>query len=289
MKILIFGKTGQIGKELKSLLSLQGIEHKAIARGDCNHSEMGAVQSIVDTYKPKIIINAAAYTEVDNAEEDREEARLINAEFPRILAKISSEKNILLVHYSTDYIFNGFSTEPIAESEIPSPINYYGRTKLDGENNIITNHNRYMILRTSWVYSTFKNNFLKKIITLLKSKDSIKVINDQHGVPTSAKFVSEMTLLLIKNYSGNSAIYNTVPKSNTTWCGYANFILKCLVEENIIKTKKKIIPVSSEFYKTIAKRPKYSVLDNSKLITTLNHQIDTWDIYLKKTILELKN
>ena len=289
MKILIFGKTGQVGQELISLFTSEDIAHKSISRNDCDYTNESEIESLICSYKPNIIINAAAYTAVDNAERNREEAKTINSEFPKILAKLSSKNSILLVHFSTDYIFNGLSSTPIKENEAPSPINYYGITKLDGENHIINHHDKYMILRTSWVYSKSENNFFKKIISLLKLNDSINVINDQHGVPTSARFLSKITLSLIKNYSRSFGIYNIVPNGKTTWYGFANLIKDSLIEENIIEDCKSIIPVSSDSYKTEAKRPLYSVLDNKKIVSLLKYRFYDWDMYVKKTIKELKS
>ena len=288
MKILIFGKTGQVGQELISLCTSEDIEHKSIGRHDCDYTNESEVESLIYSYNPNIIINAAAYTEVDNAERNREEAKSINSEFPKILAKLSSKNSILLVHYSSDYIFNGLSSTPIKENEAPSPINYYGITKLKGENHIITHHDKYMILRTSWVYSKLENNFLKKIISLLKLNSSINVINDQHGVPTSARFLSKITLLLLKNYSESFGTYNIVPNGKTTWYGFANLIKDSLIKENILENYKSITPVSSDSYKTEAKRPMYSVLDNKKVVSLLNYRFYDWDMYVKETIKELK-
>ena len=289
MKILIFGKTGQVGQELISLFTSEEIEHKSVSRHDCDYTNESEIEALISSFKPNIIINAAAYTEVDNAERNREEAKSINSEFPKILAKLSSKNSILLVHYSTDYIFNGLSSTPIKENEAPSPINYYGITKLDGENHIINHHHKYMILRTSWVYSKSENNFFRKIISLLELNDSITVINDQHGVPTSARFLSKITLLLLKNYSESFGTYNIVPNGETTWYGFANLIKDSLIEENIIEDCKIITPVSSDSYKTEAKRPMYSVLDNKKIVSLLKYRFYDWDMYVKKTIKELKS
>ena len=289
MKILIFGKTGQVGQKLISLCTSEDIEHKSISRHDCDYTNESEIESLIYSYNPNIIINAAAYTEVDNAERNKEEAKSINSEFPKILAKLSSKNSILLVHYSSDYIFNGLSSTPIKENEAPSPINYYGITKLKGENHIINHHDKYMILRTSWVYSKLENNFLKKIISLLKLNSSINVINDQHGVPTSARFLSKITLLLLKNYSESFGTYNIVPNGKTTWYGFANLIKDSLIKENIIENYKSITPVSSDSYKTEAKRPMYSVLDNRKVVSLLDYRFYDWDMYVKETIKELKD
>ncbi|MEC8085479.1 MAG: dTDP-4-dehydrorhamnose reductase [Pseudomonadota bacterium] len=288
MKIIIFGKTGQVGQEMINLLSNSSIPHLAIGREDVDHNDEISINDIITDYKPSIIINAAAYTKVDEAESNQEEAFAVNTSLPEILAKIGSKKNIFLVHYSTDYIFSGQSKFPIKEIEIPSPLNFYGKTKLEGERKIINNHNKYMILRTSWVYSRYSNNFLKKIIMLLKESNSLNIVNDQFGVPTSAEFLSAITLILLKKYINKVGIYNVVPNGKASWYEFAKVILDCLYKENIITDKKFIKAVPTSYYKTIAKRPLYSVLCNAKLHSIINYDIHDWKIYVRKVMSELK-
>ena len=288
MKIIIFGKTGQVGQEVINLLSCNNIPLLAIGREDVDHNDESSINDIITDYKPSIIINAAAYTKVDEAESNQEEALIINTSLPEILAKIGFKKNIYLVHYSTDYIFNGQSESPIKETELPSPLNFYGKSKLEGERKIINNHNKYMILRTSWVYSRYSNNFLKKIIMLLKENESLNIVNDQFGVPTSTKFLSDVTLLLLTKYINKTGIYNVVPNGKASWYEFAKVILDCLYKENIIDDNKLIKAVPTSYYKTTAKRPLYSVLCNSKLLSTINYDIHDWKFYVHKVISELK-
>ena len=288
MKIIIFGKTGQVGQEVINLLSCNSIPLLAIGREDVDHNDESSINDIITDYKPSIIINAAAYTKVDEAESNQEEAFIINTALPEILAKIGFKKNIYLVHYSTDYIFNGQSESPIKETEIPSPLNFYGKSKLEGERKIINNHNKYMILRTSWVYSRYSNNFLKKIIMLLRENKSLNIVNDQFGVPTSTKFLSDVTLLLLTKYINKTGIYNVVPNGKASWYEFAKVILDCLYKENIIDDNKLIKAVPTSYYKTRAKRPLYSVLCNSKLLSTINYDIHDWEFYVSKVISELK-
>ena len=288
MKIIIFGKTGQVGQEVINLLSCNSIPLLAIGREDVDHNDESSINDIITDYKPSIIINAAAYTKVDEAESNQEEAFIINTALPEILAKIGFKKNIYLVHYSTDYIFNGQSESPIKETDIPSPLNFYGKSKLEGERKIINNHNKYMILRTSWVYSRYSNNFLKKIIMLLKENKSLNIVNDQFGVPTSTKFLSDVTLLLLTKYINKTGIYNVVPNGKASWYEFAKVILDCLYKENIIDDNKLIKAVPTSYYKTTAKRPLYSVLCNSKLLSTINYDIHDWKFYVRKVISELK-
>ena len=288
MKIIIFGKTGQVGQEVINLLSCNSIPLLAIGREDVDHNDESSINDIITDYKPSIIINAAAYTKVDEAESNQEEAFIINTALPEILAKIGFKKNIYLVHYSTDYIFNGQSESPIKETDIPSPLNFYGKSKLEGERKIINNHNKYMILRTSWVYSRYSNNFLKKIIMLLKENKSLNIVNDQFGVPTSTKFLSDVTLLLLTKYINKTGIYNVVPNGKASWYEFAKVILDCLYKENIIDDNKLIKAVPTSYYKTRAKRPLYSVLCNSKLLSTINYDIHDWKFYVRKVISELK-
>ena len=288
MKIIIFGKTGQVGQEVINLLSCNSIPLLAIGREDVDHNDESSINDIITDYKPSIIINAAAYTKVDEAESNQEEAFIINTALPEILAKIGFKKNIYLVHYSTDYIFNGQSESPIKETDIPSPLNFYGKSKLEGERKIINNHNKYMILRTSWVYSRYSNNFLKKIIMLLRENKSLNIVNDQFGVPTSTKFLSDVTLLLLTKYINKTGIYNVVPNGKASWYEFAKVILDCLYKENIIDDNKLIKAVPTSYYKTTAKRPLYSVLCNSKLLSTINYDIHDWEFYVSKVISELK-
>ena len=288
MKILIFGKTGQVGKELIREVERHNFSYLALGREDVNLSDDSHIKSVINDYSPDVIINAAAYTQVDEAENNNNEAARINSEFPKILAKTCSSNDIKLIHYSTDYIFNGKSMNPIKEYDNPIPINYYGITKLEGENNILNNHKNYFIFRTSWVYSIYSNNFLRKIIARAKETDTLSIVNDQFGTPTSASFISYITILFLKYHPTEYGIYNLVPNGNTNWHFFANYIINALKNNKLDYNRvKKIKPISSTEFKTLAERPRYSVLDNTKISKLFDKNILQWELYVDRTIEEL--
>jgi dTDP-4-dehydrorhamnose reductase len=223
-----------------------------------------------------VIVNAAAYTAVDRAESDSEVAMQVNGIAPGILADEASRLGALLVHYSTDYIFDGENPLPYGETDAPNPINVYGQTKLEGEKRITAADCRYLILRTSWVYAPRGKNFFLTIAKKVQAGDDLRVVSDQHGVPTEAKFIAEMTVALM--HGGAEGTFHMVPWGTTTWHGFATEIA------NRLGSKKPVQPIASSEYPTPARRPRNSVLDCAKLAERLGVLPPEWQSLLERCL-----
>lgn len=293
MKILLLGKNGQVGWELQRTLALYG-EVLALGReeenGNCGDLEKHKrLMETIDRFQPKIIFNAAAYTAVDNAEEDRERAMMVNSSAVSLIAKKCQELGCLLVHYSTDYVFDGLGDSAYLESDKVSPINYYGLTKLNGEREIINSGCNYLIFRTSWVYGIHGKNFMKAILSLARDRVELSVVNDQWGAPTSAEFIADVStyvaLKAIKDYK-LSGVYHLVPDGVTNWCGFAKWIIENVPNKEYLKLNSNSInEITSDSYPTLAKRPKNSRLCNFKLKKILEpNSIKNWKFYANRVL-----
>jgi dTDP-4-dehydrorhamnose reductase len=289
MRILLFGRTGQVGWELnRSLLSLG--EVVTLSRSEADFSHPLSLRNMVRESSADIIVNAVAYTAVDKAENEEPLAHLINADAPAVLAEEAKRSNALLVHYSTDYIFDGMKPEPYVEEDKPNPINAYGRTKLAGERNIQGIGCRHLILRTSWVYSSRGQNFVKTILRLAQQLGELRIVDDQIGAPTSARFIADVTsgiLTRIQCLESSSAseavgIYHLTPSNYTSWHGFAQTILDAakspLLKANYLPT---LIPISTEQYPLPAPRPRNSRLNCDELFTRFGMPRPTWEIGVK--------
>ena len=290
MRILLIGSKGQLGSELNiSLRNYGEIIDSDRSKLDLeNHEE---IRLYIEQIKPTIIINTSAYTNVEEAEDNKTLASKINYKAVSILAQMSKKLNILLIHFSTDYVFDGTKNEPYLEDDLPCPINIYGKTKLEGEKAIQESGCNYYIFRVSWLIGKYGNNFAKKIIYSAKNKENLKVINDQKGVPTSPRLISEVMSHLIKNYKTNLrwefGIYNLNPRGQASWYIIAKFIIKFINEmdnKNSFSVKS-VQPVETNEFKTKAKRPLNSLLNNSKLEKVLGYDLNNWESYF---IIDLK-
>jgi dTDP-4-dehydrorhamnose reductase len=272
-RILLLGSNGQVGWNLKRSLLPLG-EVIALARDKADFSRPESLRSIVKESKADIIVNAVAYTTVDQAEIEETVANAVNAVSPAVLAEEAKRLNALLIHYSTDYVFDGKKTSPYVEEDIPNPINIYGQTKLSGELNIQTTGCRHFIFRTSWVYAPRGKNFVKTVLRLANECDEIQIVSDQIGAPTSARYIADVTSTVISKLDPAamfssipaSGIYHLTPLGSTSWYEFAQFVLESrstLGMKNI--SLPKLIPVSTEQYVTRAKRPRNSLLNCSKL------------------------
>lgn len=271
MKILLFGHRGQVGNALQKTLP----SDFHLFHSDIDITEPPSLQNEILRIHPDIIINAAAYTHVDNAEMDKDTAYEVNGISPLRMAEWAKKINALLVHYSTDYVFDGDGFAPWTEDDTPSPINTYGSTKLEGDNHIIKSGCRYLIIRTSWVYGEAGNNFIKSICQQAKIKDNISVVCDQIGVPTSATFLAQTTYKMIEETIRNErliGLYNVVPRGETSWANYAELIIKKLELSSSIH----ITPVLSKDYPQIAKRPLNSRLNTEKLQKNFSFHLPDW-------------
>tara|TARA_B100001115_G_scaffold132192_1_gene99921 strand:- start:3523 stop:4416 length:894 start_codon:yes stop_codon:yes gene_type:complete len=290
MRILLIGSKGQLGSELNiSLRNYGEIIDSDRSKLDLENCEK--IPLYIEQINPAIIINASAYTNVEEAENNKNLASKINYEAVSVLAEISKKLNILLIHFSTDYVFDGTKNEPYLEDDLPCPINIYGETKLDGEKAIQESGCNYYIFRVSWLIGKYGNNFAKKIIYSAKNKENLKVINDQKGVPTSPRLISEVMSHLIKNYKTNLrwefGIYNLNPRGQASWYIIAKFIIKFINEMDNKNSflVKSVQPVETNEFKTKAKRPLNSLLNNSKLEKVLGYDLNNWESYF---IIDLK-
>ena len=280
MKILLFGQTGQIGHELQETLEPLGTV-VAPERDAADLTDPASLRQAVADTDPDGIVNAAAYTAVDRAEEEPERARQINAEAPGVLAEEATRRDAWLVHYSTDYVFDGTGDRPYLEDDPANPLGVYGRTKWEGEEAIRDAGARHLILRTSWVYSDRRSNFLLTMLRLAEEveqgeRDQLAVVDDQIGCPTSAHWIAEATATLLQPFAGREArdlngTYHLVSGGQTSWYGFARAIFAQFGVDDV-----PVEPVATDAYPTKAERPAYSVLDTTRVRDAFSLAIPTW-------------
>ena len=266
MKLLVTGVTGQVGSALLPRLS----KFETVA-ADRAKVDLAIPRSIIDAVRgarPDVIVNAAAYTAVDRAESERLAAHAVNAEAPRVLAQEAGRLGALLVHYSTDYVFDGEKTAPYLEDDPTNPVSVYGATKLAGEQAIVASGCRHLILRTSWVYAARGSNFLLTMLRLAKERPELRVVNDQFGAPTSADAIAEGTLRLLDQKA--EGVFHMTCAGRTSWHGFAEEIVRGAG----LATPVHAIPTSE--YPTPARRPRNSMLDNAKLVQALGWSMPEW-------------
>lgn len=295
MKILLFGKNGQVGWELQRSLAPLG-ELIALSSGSSDFcgdlANPSGVKQTIRKIKPDIIVNAAAYTSVDKAESEVEHAHILNAQAPSVLAQEARELNACLVHYSTDYVFNGNGGLPYVETDATDPINVYGKTKLAGENNIIASGCSYLIFRTSWVYATHGNNFIKSILRLAQQRDKLTVVDDQIGSPTGAELVADVTaniLYSLRYQPKVNGIYHLVARGYISWYQFAKFIIEhARHAEFTLKTQlDTLLPIASADFPLPAKRPLNSRLNTCKLENQFGLNLPVWQAGVSRAIKEI--
>lgn len=293
-KFVLLAPTGQVGFELSRALAPMG-DVVAIGRQNIDFSNLETLSAMIKTISPDVIVNAAAYTMVDKAETDQEQAFLINEQLPLVLAKIANEKNALLVHYSTDYVYPGDGDSPWVESDKTAPLSVYGQSKLAGDCAIIEHCKKYLIFRTSWVYASRGNNFMKTMVKLAQSRDMLNVVNDQFGAPTPARLIAQVSVLAIQKMLQKnddmdklSGVYHLAPAGFTNWYGFADEIFALARKANIelMLKAENFKGISTEEYPTPAKRPKNSRLDVTKLETTFGLVMPSWQSQLHLTFSE---
>ena len=292
MKILLTGKDGQVGFALQKKLASVG-EVIATNRNELNLENLDEIRTYIEKIKPDIIINAAAYTDVDKAETDIELACKVNIEAPKVLADKASQLDIPIIHFSTDYVFDGLKNEPYVETDQANPQSIYGETKWKGEE-AVRNHKKHIILRTSWVFSSRGQNFLKKILKNIQEKSSLNIVSDQIGSVTSADVIADVIYKIVKNFLNNPnfrdfGTYHMTLDGETNWYRYACFITdeaKRLGLETLM-TSKDIKPISSDAYPTLAKRPMNSRLDTTKIKKTFMLELPHWEEEVKRILTAL--
>ncbi len=261
------------------------MELLALDRRDADLSKPESLRAVLRAARPNLILNAAAYTAVDRAESEPELADLVNHQAPRVLAEEAHRLGALLIHYSTDYVFDGTKSGPWLEDDSPSPLSTYGAGKLKGEQAIAASCENYLILRTSWVYANHGNNFLRTMLRLGAERSVLRVVNDQWGAPTSAAALADATRAMADRMdeapAQRAGIYHATCSGKTTWCGFAEAIFEAQAEAQSRTGVGKVLPrvegIAGADYPTPALRPKNSVLDNSKLRTRFNVQLPAWE------------
>jgi dTDP-4-dehydrorhamnose reductase len=297
MKILLLGKNGQVGWELQRSLAPLGEvlaldRHSARYCGDLSQPERLA-QTVLD-FKPDFIVNAAAHTAVDKAESESELAKVLNADAPAALAKAAVQVGAWLVHYSTDYVFDGSGTHARQEGEGTGPLSVYGQTKLDGEKTIVASGCKHLIFRTSWVYAARGGNFAKTMLRLAQDRDKLTVINDQHGAPTGADLIADVTAHAIRRVQNTqnisfSGVYHLVASGETTWHGYANHVIdqaKRLSPALDWKVSE-VAAVPTSAFPTPATRPLNSRLCNTKLQQAFGLVLPPWQNGVDRMLAEI--
>ena len=295
MKILLFGKGGQVGWELQRSLAFMG-ELVALDTDDqklCgDFTQPDDIIQTIHLVSPDVIVNAAAYTAVDKAENESELAGTINTQAPEILAQESRKLGAWLIHYSTDYVFDGNGVKPWKESDPAIPLNVYGSTKLKGERAVIDSGCKHLIFRTSWVYSARGENFIKTMIHLAQNQDHLTVIDDQIGAPTGADLLADVTahsICTALKQPQVSGLYHLAAKGETSWYGYASFVLD-KVRQSGIKLKvqsENIHPVSTDVFSQTARRPGNSRLNTKKIERTFDLTLPLWQTGVARMLTEI--
>jgi dTDP-4-dehydrorhamnose reductase len=285
MKILLTGKTGQIGAELNNILKDMG-ELVSVGREQLDLSKINSIEPAVLDIQPNIIINAAAYTAVDKAEEEPDLAMTINGVAPGVLAEAAKKVGASLIHYSTDYVFDGRSDTPYREEDATCPLSIYGESKLAGEKNIAEAGIPYLILRTSWVYSLQGKSFLRTIKKLAAEKDTLRIVDDQIGAPTWAHSIALATRKIIEQCLRDraepslSGIFHLTCQGKSSWYGFAKEIL----DLSGASQNTQLLPIPTSDYPTPAVRPLYSLLSNDKLKKAFAFEMPHWHDALKDCI-----
>jgi dTDP-4-dehydrorhamnose reductase len=327
-RILLTGKNGQVGSELARLLPSLA-EVRAVGRGELDLAKPEEIRRVISQSRPQLIINAAAYTAVDQAETEEPLARAINADAPAVIAEEAKKLGALLIHYSTDYVFDGSKREPYRETDLPHPLNAYGRTKLAGEEAIRASGAAHLILRTAWVYATSGKNFLLTILRLAGTREELRVVHDQFGAPTSARSIAAASARLLgfvatsrepgpfprdrrppdaaegplvasgvhrlDTLAARTGTYHLTAAGEATWYEFARAILAdcsrlspatpwlAAATAGRPLVTKRVVPIPTQDYPTLAPRPAYSVLSNALFARTFGFTLPDWRVQLAAT------
>jgi dTDP-4-dehydrorhamnose reductase len=288
MNILLFGANGQLGTKLKSLLATRG-RLRAVDQAELDLRDGASLRAVIRESAPELIVNAAAYTAVDQAESDAESAGLVNAEAPRIMAESAYERNALFVHYSTDYVFDGIASEPYTETSATNPLGVYGATKLAGEQGVADTGADYLILRTAWLYSNYGKNFFNTMLRLAGERTELRVVDDQTGSPTWSDLVAQATLDMLDAMYGHGAVrrdrrglYHVTCGGQTSWHGFASRIIALAGYGERVR----VTPIPTSEYPTPARRPAYSVLSSAKVAKVFGIQLPDWQSGLQRCLKE---
>jgi dTDP-4-dehydrorhamnose reductase len=298
MKILLLGRGGQVGWELQRSLSVLGevvaldFDASQNPQGLCgDFTDLAGLERTVEAVGADVIVNAAAHTAVDKAESEPELARIINALAPAAIARSATKTGAWLIHYSTDYVFDGSGSTPWKETDATGPLSVYGQTKLEGEQAVATCP-KHLILRTSWVYATRGGNFAKTMLRLAAERDSLTVINDQFGAPTSAELLADVTAHAIRTLQTRpelAGLYHCIAAGETTWHGYAQFVLEqaAALGLPLKATADKVAPTATSSTPAPARRPLNSRLDTTKLQAALGLRLPPWQEGVRRMLIEI--
>ena len=295
MKIVLLGKDGQVGWELQRSLAPLGEVH-AFGHGDADLEQVDALRALVRNAAPDILVNAAAYTAVDRAQAEPDRAKLVNATAVGALAAEMRRHNGLMVHYSTDYVFDGAWQEPYDESAATGPQSVYGKTKLAGEQAIAASGCRRLVFRTSWVYAARGGNFARTMLRLAGERDEIKVVCDQVGAPTGADLIADVTALVLHRLGSDAAlaaraggIYHLTAAGSTSWHGYARMVVASAIDAGMALrvTPDRVLPIPSAEYPSAAPRPANSRLDTGKLCATFGLTMPPWQSGVQRLLATL--
>lgn len=289
-RILILGANGQLGVELERCFADCSVV--ALGRDRCDLANFDQIRQAIADTQPEIVLNAAAYTAVDRAETEQDLALRVNGEASGVLAEECRRISALLVHYSTDYVFDGSKAAPWVEEDAPAPLSVYGSSKLEGERRIAEAGEKYLIFRTSWVFSAHGHNFLRTMLRLGAERDQLKIVNDQNGAPTSAFAIASATRAVLEKLASDgsaaedhSGVYHMTCAGQTTWCGFAQAIFE-RARSRREQGWPAVTGITSAEYPTPARRPRNSVLSNEKLQARFGVYLPSWESALDSTLLD---
>ena len=293
MKILVTGKNGQVGHELMRSLAHLG-QVVGVGVKECDLAQSAAIDALLERIKPDIIINPAAYTEVDKAESQPTIAHAVNAQAPKLLARYAARHNIPIIHFSTDYVFDGKKEGPYVEDDEANPRSVYGKTKWLGEEAVRKMAAKHIIIRTSWVFGSHGVNFLKTMLKLASERDKLSVVSDQFGAPTSARLLADAVAQIVTELGEPGSYrkygtYNVAARGETSWHGYAQVVVEKAIKHGMaVKINpKEIKPISSKEYPMPAPRPANSRLDTTKVSTVFSVSLHKWQDEVEKVIQEI--
>jgi dTDP-4-dehydrorhamnose reductase len=297
VKILLFGGNGQVGHELRRSLAPLGDVVATTRSGRfedgsaCETADFDlpdALPALIERIAPDIVVNAAAYTAVDRAEDEADAAFRANAQAPRVIAEACAARDALLVHYSTDYVFDGSGTRPYREDDPTAPLGIYGASKLAGEDAIRASGARHMIFRTAWVYAAHGKNFLRTMLRLAAERDELRVVADQVGSPTSAPMIADVTATIVQRSSQATGLWHLTSTGGTSWHGFAEAIVERAHAMGLLAKRPAVVAIRSAEFPTRAARPAYSCLDTSRLTAEFSCvQLPSWQQGLEKVLTEL--
>ena len=296
MTVLVFGGNGQVGQELLRALAPLGDVLATTRSGTlpdgtaCEVADFGqpdSLPALLDRLQPSVVVNAAAYTAVDKAEQDRDAAFAANAQAPGVIARWCARHGVPFVHYSTDYVFDGQGTAPYGEDEPTAPLGVYGTSKRDGEDAVRAAGGRHLIFRTAWVYAAHGGNFLRTMLRVGAERDVLRVVADQIGTPTPAALIADVTTQALQHPGQLSGTWHLTASGQTSWHGFAEAIFAEAVATGVLAKAPKVDATASSEYPTPARRPAWSVLDNRRLQQDFGILLPTWQDGLKRVMAEI--